>query len=178
MLRDGLAAILQRRPWCLQQGCWPWRNWEPSAAQEAEWGDLNLLGVKKRRGDFPRIPKCLFSNSIRMGSPALQGGFKNSSLSFLERERDGRFSILSYLATARGAQTRQKTPNQLHFFYPRNYSIVQHECQDPGSFWSLHVFEVGVYLAWSVLTFWFLLLFSPIVAGELWPLRDYGGVAF
>lgn len=137
MLRDGLATTLQRRPWCLWQDYWPWRNRGTSAAQEAEWGDLNLLGIKMTGGDFPRNPKFLFSNWIWMGSSPLQGDFKTSDPSFLKRER---FSILSHMATAQGAQTREESSVQLHFFYPRNDYIVQRECEDPGSFWALHIF--------------------------------------
>lgn len=102
----GLLTALQRGPWCLWQDYWPWRNRETSAAQEAERGDLNLLGIKMMGRGFPRNPKFLFSNWIWMGSPPLQGGFKNSDLSFLKRER---FSILSHTATDQGAQTREKS---------------------------------------------------------------------
>lgn len=34
-------------------------------------------------------------------------------------------------------------------------------------------FQVSVYFAWSALTLWFLLVFSSIVAGELWPLPGF-----
>lgn len=142
-LMGWIAAVLQRRPWCLWQHCGQWRNWEPSAAQEAEQGDSNLLGIKMRGGDFPRSTKCLFSNWIWKGSPGLQGGFKNSNLSFHKCVWE-RFSIFSHLATAQRCPDKtEESSSQLHFFYPRNNFIVQHECQGPGSFWALHVFARG-----------------------------------
>lgn len=50
-----------------------------------------------------------------MGSPALQGGCKNSNLSFHKWERE-RFSVLSHLV----ADEVPRQGTQLHFFYPRN----------------------------------------------------------
>ena len=171
MLRAGLATHLKRRPWYLWQDCWQWRNRQPSAAQEGEWGDLNLLGIKMRGEDFPGNPKWLMSNWIWMGSPILQGGFENSNVTFHKRERDGRFSILPHLVTAWGAHARQKLLPVSYIFSAPGMTLlysVNAKVQVPSGLCTFS--RVDVYLAWPALTFWFLLLFSPTAAGELWPL--------
>lgn len=125
-----------------------------------------------RGEDFPRNPKCLFPSRIWAGSPALQGGFRNPDLIFHKRWIFFSSShIWPWPEVCR--QKRKLFQPTTHFSTLGKAPLysVNAKAQFPSGLCTF--FEVGVYFAWSALTFWFLLLFPPIVAGELWPLPGF-----
>lgn len=125
--------------------------------------------MKMGAGDFPRNPMYFLKlvNWIWTGSP---DAFKIFSLGF-EGEKEDIFHPPTSGHSPRCPVKGGKASSQPHFSETTQLYRVKAKAQ----FFSglCMYFQVGVYFAWSALTLWFLLVFSPIVAGELWPLTGF-----
>lgn len=101
-----------------------------------------------------------------MGSQVPSGAFKNSSISFKGEKEE-----IFHPPTFQSAQTRRKVFQAATFFLHQKWLHCTKWMPRPRFVLVFaRIFQISVYFAWSALTFWFLFLLSPIVAGELWPL--------